>query len=426
MNRLWRCYFLLSFFTLGALATEIPIVTISDSINPGSGDYIISSIQTAQKNGAPFIVIELDTPGGLLSTTRQIVQEMLNSKIPVVVFVGPRGARAGSAGALITFASDVAIMAPGTNIGAAHPVSPGGAKSDETMEKKIANDTAAFAEGLARARGRNPEWAIKAVRDSASIVAESALKQNVIDFMAEDLSEALQKLSGYTLKMPKQGLKALPEGTFTAKINGPSVRHRLISFFSDPSLAYLIMTLGGLCLWIELSHPGLIFPGVLGSVCIILSLISFQMMPISYGSLALIFLGMAMLIAELFLPTFGLVGIGGVVCFILGSLFLMDTDVPEFQISLGLILPTAAVLAAAAFVIGALVLEARRAKHRSGVETLVGENAKVREEVSTDSGKVFVHGELWNAITSGEEAIPVDEIAVVTEVRDMLLVVRRS
>ncbi len=416
--------------TVGGLvgAIEVPILTVNDSINPGTGDYLTTGIQNAEKAKAPFVVIQMDTPGGLLSTTRQIVQQMLNAKIPVVVFVGPRGARAGSAGALITFASDVAIMAPGTNIGAAHPVSAtgGNAGSDSTMEKKIANDTAAFAESLARARGRNTEWAIKAVKDSASISVENALKQGVIDFQAEDLSDALKKISGFTLKAPKQAITSIAPGDYVAKVSPPSVKQKLVSFFSDPSLAYLIMTLGGLCIWIELSHPGLIFPGVLGAICVILSLVSFQMMPINYGALVLIFLGMAMLIAELFLPTFGIVGIGGLVCFVLGSLFLMDTNVPEFQLSLGLILPTAAVLATAAFAIGALVLKTRRTKPHSGMEALLGVTATVRETVTPKSGKVFVHGEIWNAISTEEAPIEINESVTVIEVREMVLVVRRS
>jgi len=401
-----------------------PLITVSDSINPGSGDYIIQSIHDAETDGAPYLILQLDTPGGLLSTTRSIVQQMLNSKIPIVVYVGPRGAHAGSAGALLTFAADVAVMAPGTNIGAAHPVTPGGNSPDKTMAEKMANDTAAFAEGLARAKGRNTQWAIKAVRDSASIIAEDALKQNVIDFMAEDISDLEKKLSGYKLKVAKAGVNALPAAATPSRPQAMTLKHRLLSFFSDPNLAYLIMSLGGLCLWIELSHPGLLFPGVLGAVCILLSLISFQLLPISYGALGLIFFGMGMIVAELFLPAYGLLGLGGIAAFIVGSIFLMDTHSPEFQISLGLILPTAAVLAAAAFGLAVLVIGSRRTQQRSGIETLVGQFAEVKDPVSEREGKVFVAGELWNAITEGE-SLAVGEIVVVTAVRDMLLLVRK-
>lgn len=418
------CLLLVSCFVAKAETPSVPVLTVTDSINPGTADYIISNIDSAEKAGAPYLIIKLDTPGGLLTTTRQIVQRMLGSKIPIVVFVVPRGARAGSAGALITFASDVAVMAPGTNIGAAHPVNSNGEDIDKTMRDKIANDTAAFAEGLSKAHGRNSEWAIKSVRESSSIIAEEALKKDVIDLVAGDLPECLTKLSSYRLKVPKGGITALPEGAATAREVPMSIRQRLVAFFSDPSLAYLIMSLGGLCIWIELSHPGSILPGVIGSVAIILSLVAFQMMPINYGALALVFLGMGMIIGELFLPTYGLLGVGGIASFILGSLFLMDTDVPEFKISLALILPTAAALAAVAFVIGALVLESRRTKTKSGTGAMIGEKAQVRETVSNEPGQVFVHGELWNAIAEDGSPIARGQTVIVAEVRDMLLVVR--
>jgi membrane-bound serine protease (ClpP class) len=404
---------------------SVPVITISDSINPGTADYVISNIDAAEKSGAPYLIIQLDTPGGLLTTTRQIVQHMLGAKIPIVVFVEPRGGRAGSAGAIITFAADVAVMAPGTNIGAAHPVNSNGEDISKTMRDKVANDTAAFAEGLSKAHGRNTEWAIKAVRESSSIIAEEALKRQVIDLMANDLPDCMKKLSGYPLKVAKGSISTLPNTDAVQTHDVPmSIRQRLVAFFSDPSLAYLIMSLGGLCIWIELSQPGAILPGVVGTIAIILSLVAFQMMPINYGALALVFLGMGMIIGELFLPTFGLLGVGGIASFILGSLFLMDTDVPEFKISLALILPTAAAMASVAFVIGALVLESRRTKVRSGTGAMIGEKAEVREIVSNEPGQVFVHGELWNAITEDGGAIASGQTVIVAEVRDMLLVVR--
>lgn len=406
---------------------DIHVLTVADTINPGTGDYIVNGIQEAEQKGASAVILMMDTPGGLLSTTRQIVQEMLNSKLPIIVFIAPRGAHAGSAGAIITFAADVAAMAPGTNIGAAHPVSAGGGDDpDATMKEKVANDTAAFAEGLARAKGRNAEWAIKAVRNSASIIADEALKLKVIDLIAEDLPDLSRKIAGYRLKVPKGSVVSLPSPLPPIKEIKPSIKQRLVSFFADPSLAYLILTLGGLCIWIELSHPGMILPGVVGVFSVLLSLIAFQMLPISYGALAFIVVGLAMLVAELYLPTYGLLGAGGILSFVLGSLFLMDTDVPAFQLSLGLILPTAAVLAGIAFIIGALVLETRKTKPRSGLEALLGEQAAVKESVSAAGGRVFVQGELWNAISEGEGSIPVGESVTIVEVRPMVLVVKRS
>ncbi len=408
----------LSFSLYGA---EVPVLHISDTINPGTGDYIISAIEAAESAQAPHLILELDTPGGLLSTTRQVVQKMLNSDVPIVVLVGPRGAHAGSAGALITFAADIAAMTPGTNIGAAHPVTPG-EQPDKVMAAKMANDTAAFAESIAKTRGRNTEWAAKAVKESASISAEEALKQGVIDLVVEDLPTLQARLAGYKLKAPKGQLTALPTEAVTYRDRPMTLKHRAVSFFANPNLAYLIMSLGALCLWLELSHPGLILPGVVGLLCILVSLVSFQLLPISYGALALILVGFALIVAELFLPTFGVLGVGGILAFIVGSLFLMDTQSPHFQISLALILPTAAVLASAAAFISYSILKAQRKKNASGLEAMVGEYGEVREAISQTQGMVFVQGELWNAVTA-EGEIPKGAIVVVKEVRGMQLLV---
>lgn len=417
--------FLLLFFSLSLSAAEIPVLTVADTINPGTADYIIHGIEQAEAQNRAFVVLQLDTPGGLLPTTRQIVQAMLNAKIPVVVFVGPKGAHAGSAGALITFGSDIAAMAPGTNIGAAHPVPAGGGEMDKVMSDKVANDVSAFAESLAKTKGRNTDWAVKAVRNSESLTADQALKTGVVDLMAENVDDLLAKLAGYKLRVPKHGVAELPAEAGKAFAVAPTIKHRVVSFFADPNLAYMIMSLGALCIWVELTHPGLIFPGILGALCIIVSLVSFQTLPIDYGALALIFLGIILLVVEMFVPSFGVLGIGGLVAFVMGSLYLMDTNVPEFQISLGLIFPTAAALAAFSFFLGWLVLKAQKRRNLSGLDALVGEFAEVKEPVSEKPGKVFVSGELWNAVTAGEE-IPTGAIAKVTGVRQMTLVVERK
>jgi membrane-bound serine protease (ClpP class) len=403
--------------------TEAPLLHLTDSVNPGTADYLTQGIDEAEKRHAPYVVIEMDTPGGLLDSTRAIVQRMLNARIPVVVYIAPRGAHAGSAGALITLAADVAVMAPGTNIGAAHPVTSGGEHIDKVMQEKMVNDTAAFAQSIAKVRGRNTDWASRFVRESASVTAEDAQKNGIIDFIAEDTTDLIHKLRGYKLKTPKNGITQLPDVEAPTQLLPMNVKQRLVNFFSDPNLAYLILSLGGLCLWVELSHPGLVLPGIVGSFCIILSLVSFQMLPISYGALGLIFLGMILLVAELFFPTYGVLGIGGIVAFVFGSLFLMDTAVPEFQISLSLIFPTAAVLAAAALLLALVVWRSRRTRPRSGLEALIGEYGEVREGTADRPGKVFIHGELWNAISKSGETIPQGAIVVVTEVKNLLLVV---
>ncbi len=421
-----RWLFLFLFFSVNAMGSDVPLLHVNDTINPGTGDYIIRNIQRAEETKAPFLILQLDTPGGLLSTTRQIIQAMLNARIPIVVFIGPRGAQAGSAGALITFAADVAAMAPGSNIGAAHPVTESGGDPSDTMKEKITNDTAAFAESLARAKGRNREWAIQAVTKSASIPAEQALKTQVIDLIADDSLELLKKLSSYPLRVPKNGIQKLAENTSENALSlSPvpfSIKQRLVAFFSNPSLAYLIMTAGTLCLWIELSHPGLVVPGVVGALCLLISLISFQLMPIDYGALALIFVGLALLVAELFVPAFGILGIGGIVCFTLGSLFLIDSSVPELKISLSLILPTAAVLVGAALGLGYLVLKSRRKKVSSGIEAMIGDFGEVRVTVSPQSGTVFIQGELWNAVCQAGE-IPSGTTVAVKAVNKMVLLV---
>lgn len=402
---------------------RIPVITVHDSINPGTGAHISEAIDDARAAGAPFLVMQLNTPGGLLSTTRQVVQDMLNSPMPIVVYVSPKGAHAGSAGALITFAADVAVMAPGTNIGAAHPVAGGGEKMDETMSAKMANDTAAFARSLAKTKGRNVDWAEKAVKTSESITAEEALKQGVIDLIASDLTDLGTQLSGYKFKARKGPLSGLPQGPFEWDTWETKIKNRIVSFFSDPNLAYLIMSLGALCIWVEMSHPGLILPGVVGAICILISLVSFQLMPISYGALALIFVGLGLLIAELFIPSYGVLGVGGAVAFVVGSLFLMDTSDPMFQISLGVILPTATLLVGAILTLAYIVFRVQRQRPRSGTEALIGELAEVKQKVSQKAGKVFVHGELWSAVAIEGEEFSAGSIVQVQSVRDLLLTV---
>jgi membrane-bound serine protease (ClpP class) len=422
---IWGGIVLLGLWLSGATAAPVAILTLSDSINPGTGGYLIRGIEQAEKDGAPFLILQLDTPGGLLETTREIVQKMLNAKLPVVVFIGPRGAHAGSAGALISFAADVVAMAPGTNIGAAHPVAPG-VGMDKATQEKIVNDAAAFAESLARAKGRNTDWVGKAVKQGASISSEEALKQGVVDFRAENLADLLKKLKGRKLNVEKAGVSFLPDADLFTQRVPLSWKEWLIAFFADPNLAYLMLSFAGLCLWVELSHPGLVLPAVVGVLCLILSLLSFQMLPVSFGALGLIILGMSLLISELFVPAYGVLGLGGVVLFVLGSLFLIDSEMPEFQIPLRLILPTATVLVTVALSLGGLVLNSRKAKIRSGLESMVGEYGEVRDAISKQPGKILLQGELWSAISQTGDSLAKGEIVVVAEVRNMLLVVGRA
>lgn len=428
-------------FALGAETSTpplVPVISIQDSINPGTGAHIMESIERAEANHAAALVMELDTPGGLLSTTRQIVQKMLGTNVPIVVFVSPKGAHAGSAGALITFASDIAVMAPGTQIGAAHPVNAGGDSPSEdapsktgakptehksVMEQKITKDTAAFARSLAHSKGRNIAWAEKAVLDSDSIIAEEALKQDVIDLIADNTEELVSKLKGLKLRKAKSGIDRLPLDLGPAERWPMAVKNRVVSFFSDPNLAYMMLSFGGLCLWIELTHPGFVLPGVVGVFCILVSLISFQLLPISYGALALILIGIAMLIAEAFLPTFGVLGVGGIVCFIVGSLFVMDTVNPLFQISLKLILPTAAALVTIAGILGTLLWRARARQSKVNLGSLIGETGQVKENISAKPGTVFVRGELWSAVAEPSQDIAQGKLVRVVDCKNMQLIV---
>lgn len=422
--KFWRWIAGFSIFCSFGFSTPIvPILNIQETITSGTASYIETGIKDAEKESAPFIVLLLDTPGGLLSSTRVIAQKILNSKIPVVVFVYPKGAHAGSAGALITFGADVAAMAPGTQLGAAHPVRGAGTTFDKVLDEKVTNDTAAFAESLAKNRGRNAEWAVQAVRQSSSVGAEEALKLNAIDLIAEDVNDLLKKLSKFPLRVAKQQTTRLPEGPWEVRDISPSITQKLLSFFSSPDLAYLILVFGGLCLWIELTHPGLIVPGVLGALALAVSLVSFQLMPIHYGALILVLLGMAFLVAELYLPTFGILGLAGIASFVLGSIFLIDTPTPEFRISLSVILPSAALLVTAALFLGWLVLRSRKLRPRSGMAALVGQIGEVREPVSETTGKIFVCGELWNAKTLSSSPIPQGTRVLVTHADSMLLLV---
>lgn len=421
---LFRALFFFVVVTTPSFGEEAPrppraiYARLADSINPGSAEYFLETLESARKTQADFVVLQLDTPGGLLHSTRLMVQAMLQSPVPVVVFVGPSGAHAGSAGALITFAADIAVMAPGTHIGAAHPVSiggesPEGSASTTVLEKKITNDTAAFAESLATAKGRNAEWAIRAVRESESIIAETALKMRVIDFIASDENDLLQKLRGYRLLRAKGSVARLPSDAAAVESALPSLKHRVVSFFADPTLAYLILTVGAACLWIELTHPGLIAPGVVGALAIGVSLVSFQLLPIHYGALGLLLLGLALMALEIFVPSFGALGLGGIVAFVLGSVYLIDTPTPQFQIPLALILPTAASLALAAGALAFIVYKSRSQKPLRGtVGSLLGEIAVVQDPVSDTAGTVLCLGELWQA-RSG----PTTMLAAGTQVR---------
>ncbi|MSP18399.1 MAG: nodulation protein NfeD [Bdellovibrionales bacterium] len=415
---------IISLFSLATFAqATVPVLQIADTINPGTADYIISEIENAERLGAPFLILQLDTPGGLLNSTRQIIQSMLNSHIPIVVWVGPKGARAGSAGALITFAADISAMAPGTNIGAAHPVEASGQVQDKVLAEKITNDTAAFAESLARVKGRNIEWAQSSVRNSSAISSEEALKLKVVDLIANDLDDLEIKLRGFASHTSKNAKGALPAVKSTLNIIRPTLKQQVVSFFANPTLAYLILSFGALCLWIELSHPGIFFPGILGALCLLISLVSFQLLPIRLGALGMLLLGIILLIIELYVPSYGALGIGGILAFVLGSLYLMDTTIPEFQISTLLIFPIATCFAIVVCILSFILLKTRRLKVTDSYLSLVGLFTEANTDITDRTGNVFLNGELWSARSADGTLISKNSKVLVQQVNGLVLTV---
>jgi membrane-bound serine protease (ClpP class) len=400
---------------------HVDLIVIDGSINPAVDDFIRESIARAKANRARALIIQLDTPGGLLSSTRTIVKEILGAPVPIMVYVAPSGSGAGSAGVFITMSAHIAAMAPGTNIGAAHPVAGGGQEIKGVMGEKIENFTASFSETIARQRGRNAEWAIQAVRKSVSITEKEALKLNVIDIVARDIDDLLRQAEGR-----KVDLDGRPH-TLSVK-DAKVIRHemnlkqRIINIIADPNIAYLLLMAGILGLYMEFSHPGVIFPGVAGAICLILALISLQVLPFNYAGLVLIMLGVALLIGEAFIPSFGVLGIGGVISLALGSFLLFDTQNSGVGVDRSIIFATVATLSSFVLAISYLVYRSQRSRPTLGLEGMLGEIGDVRAKLNP-AGKVFVHGEHWNAEAEGE--IDVGEKVEVVGYQGLNLKVRR-
>lgn len=401
----------------------VDLIVIDGTINPAVDDFIRESIGRAKAGGARALVIQLDTPGGLVDSTRAIVKEMLATPVPVVVYVAPSGARAGSAGVFITLAAHVAAMAPATNIGAAHPVAGTGEEVKGAMGEKIVNDMAAFSETIAQRRGRNTEWAIQAVRKSVSITETEALKKNVIDIIAKDLNDLFAQAHGRVIDL--NGRKhelALKDARVVQ--HEMSLRQKVLNSIAHPNIAYLLMMAGILGLYMEFSHPGTIFPGVAGAICLLLAFASLQLLPINYTGLALMVLGIALLIGEAFIPAFGVLGIGGIISLALGSLLLFDTPDSDFAVDRSIVFTAVATLSAFVFAISYLVVRSQSAAPTLGMEGLIGKVGEARSKLSPN-GKVFVHGEYWNAQGDGEIE-PGDRVKVVGYDGMRLKVVRLS
>lgn len=424
MNRIVVPFLLLVFQVLPSpvFGQTVHLITIDGTINPASADYLHERIGDATEAGAECLVVRLNTPGGLLKSTRVMVTDLLTAKIPVIVYVSPAGAQSASAGAFITLAAHIAAMAPGTNIGAAHPVGMQGGETDSIMNEKATNDAAAFIRTISEQRHRNVKWAEQAVRKSISITESEALRDSVIDLVAQSVKELLAKVDGW--KVDLQGQVRVMKTASAAIVERPmGWRHRLLDILSDPNIAYIFFLLGIYGLMFELYNPGTVFPGVVGAIALILAFYSLHTLPINYAGLALIIVGIILFILEIKVTSYGLLTVGGIVALFLGSIMLIDSDSSlEFiSISWGIIIP--AVLLTALFFAVAIGfgIRAQRRKPTTGVEGIVGEVGVALTDLNP-IGQVRVHGEIWTA-TSAEGKIRKGAPIKVQQVRDLQLTV---
>jgi len=378
--------------TVWAAKGDIYIVKVADAISPGSAEFIKNSIEKAEAEEAACIIIELDTPGGLAESMRLIIQDILGSQVPVIVYVSPSGARAASAGVMITMAADVAAMAPGTNIGAAHPVGAGGKEISGTMSEKVINDMVAHAKSVAEQRGRNKEWVEQAIRESVSVTETEALKENIIDLIAKNLDDLIRQLNGRKIK--DKGVLTLDKAKKV--FVKPSLRTKILKTISNPNIAYILLMIGFAGLYFELSHPGAIFPGVIGGIALILAFFALQTLPVNYAGILLIILAIIFFIMEMKISSYGLLSVAGIVSLLLGSLMMFKDTGPDMRLSLKVLLPTIILISGFFVFVAGLVFRAQMAKPRTGTKGLVGEIGMVKKAL-TPEGKVFVHGELWNA-----------------------------
>jgi membrane-bound serine protease (ClpP class) len=376
-------------------AAPVATIQIDGVISPVTVRLVEGALARAQADRAAALVILLDTPGGLERSMRSICQRLLNAEIPVIVYVAPTGARAASAGVFITMAAHVAAMAPATNIGAAHPVAVGGGMDKESL-RKIENDAAAFARTIAAERGRNAEWAEKAVRQSVAITEREAVKLRVVDLVAESVPDLLDRVDGRTVKTARGAVTLRTRGAAVQAIE-IGFRDRVLNVITDPNVAYILMMLGMLGLFFELSNPGVILPGVIGGIALILAFFAFQSLPINYAGLLLILFGIALLVAEIKVVSHGVLAIGGIVAMSLGSLMLFDAPEIDVRVSWWVVLPTVGATAGVFLVVIATGVRALAARSPLGAPALVGQTGVARSALEPE-GQVLVQGELWRAV----------------------------
>ncbi|MDY0186615.1 MAG: nodulation protein NfeD [Syntrophus sp. (in: bacteria)] len=397
-------YFLILWLILGwtglmSAAERRPVydvIRIDSAITPPVADYILQSIDGAAKSGSNGLVVLLDTPGGLDLAMRDIVKGLLGAPIPVIVYVSPSGARAASAGMIIMMAAHVSAMAPGTNIGAAHPVGIGiGGGTDKVMMEKVENDAVAYAISIARQKGRNEEWVERAVRKSESIPADQALQARVIDLVAKDLTELLEQLSGREVRVGGNVRVLETKGAMIREIS-MNLRQKVLTTLSDPNIAYILFLLGAAGLYFELAQPGAILPGVIGGISLIMSFFAMQTLPVNYAGIALILFALILFIAEIKIISHGLLSVGGVISLLLGSLLLFDSPEPALRVSFKVMIPTLGIVSAFFVFIVSLVVKAQMGKKHTGLDELIGaEGIAVTDIYHT--GKTFIRGEYWDA-----------------------------
>ncbi|HDM8236085.1 NfeD family protein [Vibrio campbellii] len=446
--RLWLLPLVL--FASQALASTVWVLPVKGAIGPALSDYLSREIEEAQQNRVDLVILKMDTPGGLDSSMRDIIHAITTSTVPIATWVGPSGSRAASAGTYILLASHVAAMAEATNLGAATPVALGGApqqpssdegkdptdsqpestekSSDEVpaktaMEKKVINDARAYIKGLARLHDRNAEWAEKAVSMAASLDATEALELNVIDFITNSPEDLVSTINGIEVKLNGKPFKlALDNPTWVERV--PDWRAEMLAVITNPNVAYILMLIGIYGLLLEFYNPGIGLPGVLGGICLLLAMYALQMMPVNYVGLGLLLLGIALMIAEAFNPSFGILGLGGVVAFVLGSIFLMDSDIPGFQIALPLIFGIAIFSVGLIVITVGLLLKIRSKKATTGLENFPGKLAVVSDDFVDGTGRVQLDGALWQA--KAEQKLKQGDHVTVVKIKGLTLTVKPS
>ena len=390
---------MLFFFAIVAaretLAGTVHVIRVEDAITPVIAEFIIKSIAEAEQESALCLIIEMDTPGGLDLAMRTIIKQIMASEIPIVVYVSPSGARAASAGAIIALASHIAAMAPGTNIGAAHPVSLGGGDMAKEMAEKVENDAAAYVESIAVKRGRNKDWAIKAVRESVSIGENEALKLKVVDIVTPNIQSLLNAIDGRVVEVAS-GKKRHETKDASIHYKKMGFRENVLQALANPNIAYILLLIGLAGLYFELSNPGTIFPGVIGGISLILAFYSLQSLSANYAGVLLILLGVVLFILEIKVISYGLLSIGGIIAVTLGSLMLFQSPIPALRLSWTVIIPSVACIWLFFVVIIGLVVRAQRRQPITGVEGIINMTGEACTDIN-GSGKVFVHGEYWEA-----------------------------